>query len=279
MKKLLIALLIVLVVALIAVAVLLSRLGGIVKTAIETYGPRYTETTVTVDKIDFSLLGGSASVENFAVGNPKGFSDNPLLGFKLVQLGIEPKSLLTDVVDIREIVIKNPEFLYEIDGVDIRKSNLQVLLDNVQKNTGGDQAQPKEEKTTEAQSEEQSEPKKLIIRHFLLEGVKVNLRVAGLAQTVTIPTIELVDLGVAENGTTPAKISAAITAELLTQILPHIQQVVTDMLSGKLTEAAGAVVNQAQDAAKEVQEKLGDTLGKGKEGVDKVLDNVKIPGF
>ncbi len=281
MKKFLITLLILFVVALIALAVLLSRLGGIVKSAIETYGPRYTETPVTVEKIDFSLLGGSASVQNFYVGNPKGFSEGSLLGFKLVQVGLEPKSLLGDAIDIREIVIKNPEFLFEVDGLDIRKSNLQALLDNVKKNTGGDAAKPVEETSEQPkdQPKTESEPKKLMIRHFLLEGVKVNLSVAGLKQVVTIPTVELKDLGVAENGATPAEISAAVVSELVTQLMPHIQKVATDMLSGKLTEAVTekveAVKEQAKEAVKDAQKQLEGSLQQGKDEAGKALEGLK----
>ncbi len=300
MKKILITLLIIFVIAMIAVAVLLSRLGGIVKSAIETYGPRYTETTVTVDKIDFSLLGGAASVENFAVGNPQGFSANPLLGFKLVQLGIEPKSLLSDVVDIREIIIKNPEFLFETEGANIKKNNLQALLDNIKKNTGADQAKTEEEKPAATEPAEKSEPKKLMIRHFLLEGVKVNLRVAGLEQSVTVPTLELKDLGVAQQGATAAEISAEVVSALVDQLIPHIQKVALDLASGKLQEAVGeqvkAVQEQGEAAVKEATKQIEDSVEQGKkeagkllEGLDKkpdadkegggLLDGIKLPGF
>ena len=70
-KKILLAggigLLVLIVVAVIVVGLFL---GKIVKAGVERVGPKITQTTLTVDAVDLSLLTGSATVKNLVVGNP-----------------------------------------------------------------------------------------------------------------------------------------------------------------------------------------------------------------
>ena len=58
------------VVLLVAVVVVGLSLGSIVKKGVETVGPQITETTITLDAVNLSLLTGSAGVKNLVVGNP-----------------------------------------------------------------------------------------------------------------------------------------------------------------------------------------------------------------
>ena len=71
-KILLIAGIGLLVLIVVAVIVVGLFLGKIVKTGIETVGPKITQTTLTVDAVDVSLLTGSAKVKNLVIGNPAG---------------------------------------------------------------------------------------------------------------------------------------------------------------------------------------------------------------
>ena len=51
----------------------LGNLGDIVKAGMEVAGPKVTQTTLTVDAVNISLLGGSAGVKNLVLGNPDGY--------------------------------------------------------------------------------------------------------------------------------------------------------------------------------------------------------------
>ncbi len=74
MKKiksfLIIAAVAVVVLLLIVAVVVGASLGKIVKVGIETVAPKITQTSVTVDSVDLSLLSGSAGVNGLVVGNP-----------------------------------------------------------------------------------------------------------------------------------------------------------------------------------------------------------------
>ena len=74
MKKILwsigIGLVVLIVIAAIVVAVFLD---GIVKTGVETVGPKITGVSIKLDEIHISLLTGSAKVKSLVVGNPDGY--------------------------------------------------------------------------------------------------------------------------------------------------------------------------------------------------------------
>ncbi len=59
------------IIAMIVLAIL--NLGSIIKTATETYGPQITKTEVKLGSADISILSGSGSLDDFLLGNPKGF--------------------------------------------------------------------------------------------------------------------------------------------------------------------------------------------------------------
>lgn len=267
MKRFLLFLLLLAIIIVVAVAILLTRVGDIVKYAVEEYGPKYAETDVKVEKVGFSLLGGSATIDNFYVQNPEGFSDARLLSLGHAHFALKPTSLLGEVVDIQDITIKNPEFLLEVEGRNITNNNLSKLLENIKKNTpqseGGDKPDVEQPKAGE------KAPKKLIVRNLLLEGVKVNVKIADKSQAVTIPTIHLKDLGVAAGGITGAQLSQEILGKILGDIITVATREVIE----------GQVKDVVEDAKKEISKGLSKELGEEKaEEVGKALEGI-LPGF
>jgi hypothetical protein len=100
MRKLLIALAVVLVLAGLAVAVLwvaLGRVEGIVKQEIERQGTKIAGTPVTVRSVDLAPLSGEGTINDFAVTNPEGFSGTPaLLDVQRASVKLDPWSVLAD---------------------------------------------------------------------------------------------------------------------------------------------------------------------------------------
>jgi len=81
MKKVLIALGVVVVLIGGGLVLLLSNLDGLVKTAIETYGSEAVGSQVSVGSVELNLTEGSAAIYDFSVANPPGFSDQPIMSF------------------------------------------------------------------------------------------------------------------------------------------------------------------------------------------------------
>lgn len=264
MKKFLLFLLILAIVAVVAGAILLSRVGDVVKYAVEEYGSKYAETPIKVEKVGFSLFGGSASIENLDIANPEGFSKASLLNLGLAHFALKPTSLLGEVVDIQDITIKNPKFLLEFEGRNLQQNNIKKLLDNIQKNTPKSEGGEKPVEST-PETEQPKDPKKLMIRNLLLEGVQVNVKTGDKTQQVTIPTIHLKDLGVAAGGATGAELSK--------EVLDHVLQDIVKVAAKEVIEGQvkGMVEDVKKDIAKEITKEIGEEkakeVGKALEGL------------
>ena len=74
----------------VAVVVALSYADKLVKDAVETLGPEFTQSEVTLGGVNISLLGGSAGLSDLAVGNPAGFSSDN--AFSLGEMCVTPPS-------------------------------------------------------------------------------------------------------------------------------------------------------------------------------------------
>jgi len=51
-----------------------NQLGTIIHTALEDLGPGYLGAPVQVEDVDISLVNGTASIKNFRIGAPEGFT-------------------------------------------------------------------------------------------------------------------------------------------------------------------------------------------------------------
>ena len=110
MKKILIVVGIVLVVL---IAVVLLFLGNIVKTGIETAGPKIAGVPMTVEKVGINPLSGSVNVKALVIGNPEGFKTDSCMELGEFKLDIDMGSLFTDTIVIKRIRIDAPEITYE----------------------------------------------------------------------------------------------------------------------------------------------------------------------
>lgn len=216
MKKLLIILGGLFVVTVVAIIIIIAKLGTIVKTAVNTAGPKITQTTVVLKDADISPFSGKGSLKELTIGNPKGWTSEHAFFLKEISIHLEPKSLTSDHIVINSIVIDNPEIIYETT---ITNSNLQDLIKNIQQSAGSSsqpaQTEPKPE--TPAQQPATTEPAKepkIEIKSFRLANVTVKGIAAGKTYTVILPEFVMTDIGTKEGGLTPQELSIAIIKEI-----------------------------------------------------------------
>jgi len=105
-------------VALLAVAalgrfVLLPALGRGVTRAIESRGSALTQTAVRVDGTTFDLAHRSGILSNLRVGNPAGFRSEHALSIERVVVTVDPATLRSDPIVVKELLIEAPTLLYE----------------------------------------------------------------------------------------------------------------------------------------------------------------------
>ncbi len=222
-----------------------DALGRGAVAAVNKYGPPLTGTQVTLGAAHLSPFTGGGWLKKLFVGNPAGFRTEKAFSVDRVAVKVKPLSLFGDVVDVEEVVVEKPDFIYETKLI---SSNLGTILENLEKSSGG--------KPSASQPAGSGTTKKIIIRHFVLEGAKVTVAVGGTKLEVPLARLELSDIGVAKGGVTPAEAAA--------EILPQVLKMVTETAVATLGDRAFR--DKAVDSGKEIgnaaQELINQVRGK-----------------
>jgi uncharacterized protein involved in outer membrane biogenesis len=267
MKKWKMWLIIAAVVVVIGIALILfglSKIGPLIKAAVNTYGPPITKTELRLGDVGVSIFSGEAKLKDFFLGNPKGFNAPQAMKVGSIFVNVDEKSLTSNTIVIDKIEVLRPEITYEKTRT---TDNFQTILNNVKSATGPGA-------TTKKPAEEKGGGKKLLIRDFILKEGKVNLTMTGLVgKTVnaTLPDIHLKDIGKSKGGGSPAEIFSEVFAALHKQITsPAMTDALKkslkdmglspEMLSAEATKAVESAVEKEVGA--ETTKKLKGILGK-----------------
>ncbi len=237
----------------------LSNLGPIIKKAVNTYGPEITQTEVQLGDAGVSLFSGEAKLQDFLLGNPKGFKSPQAMKVGSIYVDLDEKSLTGNPIVIDTIEVVAPEITYERSG---RDDNFNALLRNVKQRSGTGQSGAKAKKSPK---EGEGGGKKLLIRSLVIKDGRVNLTakiMSGQTVTAELPYIELKDVGGKKEGVTPAKAMNLILAELYKQ-----------MQSPDVTAALGKGLEELGVTVKGISVKGLDD--KTKKQVESVKDKVK----
>jgi hypothetical protein len=214
-------------------------LGSIVKAGVNRFAPQITLTKVELAGAHISPLSGVGTLTGLYVGNPKGWSSEKAFYLGKIHIDVAPFSLLGDHIIINEIVIDQPEFVYETKIV---ASNIGDLLKNIEQTTGGGTKGP--EVTTKS-----GKPIKMVIKKFVLQNGRVTLGVGPAAMTIPMPPVTLTDLGTAENGITPGAVAVAVMRGVTPNIVAASMQAL-GKAGGTTGAAAAEGVKQAGQAIK-----------------------------
>ena len=200
MKKTLAIVAVLVIAAVAAYFVLQNPLGRLVKMAIEEFGPEMTQAAVKVSKVEISATDGRGALSGLVLGNPRGFKSDYALKAGTVEIVLEPASLAKDVMVIHKILIDAPQITYEKAG-DI--TNFDAIQHNVEEYLGA--------KNGKSEKPKQGSDKKMIIDSFVIRNAKINYN--GMME-LTLPDIELRNVGKKTGGATSAQVVKAIIAEL-----------------------------------------------------------------
>ena len=263
MKKLILIVGALIVIAAVVVFFGLSNLGPIIKTAVNTYGPKITLTQVSLGDAGVSLFSGEAKLKDFLLGNPKGFSSAQAMKIGSIYVNLDEKSLTSDTIVIDKIQVLAPEITYETSG---KSDNFKALLSNVQKTTGGG----KKAASKEAKSDSGGGGKKLLIRSVVIKDGQINLSAKALAGqkiTTELPLIEMKDVGGKKEGVTPAQAFNEILAALYKQIQsPDVTAALNDGLKNLGVSLTGANIKLGDEKTQKQVEGIKDAV-KGVKGL------------
>jgi hypothetical protein len=240
-----------LVVVLAVLAVIaLFFLGPLVKTSVNTLGPKLLGVPVSVQHVAIQPLSGSLRLEGMMIGNPEGYSKDALFALKEVRVKIDIASLPgTGPIVIQELAITEPLVAYEVAG---GKSNLEALTSKLSK----------AEKTPAPQPAQQDKkaPRKVIIDLLEFRDGQVSYRskmTLGQAVPLPLPDLRLTAIGRDKGGIKAVDAVNKVLGELLNLVGTVVAQIGTAALdtgkaaveAGKQAVADGAETVKAAGAA------------------------------
>lgn len=231
-------------------------LDVIIKGAVERVGPEVTGTEVRLESSRLSLLDGSGSLNGFVVGNPDGFENPNAFTLGAIDLQIDTSTLGDDVIVINNINIVSPKIFYENGAAG---DNLQTLMDNIQRNTGGS-----------SDEESSGEEKKIIIERFSLSDGDITVSHSRLSNVIEVPMPDLVltDIGRNSNGATISQASKQIFEQISREAIKTVAG------SALLSEARQQIESRIEEELDELKEGLGgsEKLEEAKEKVEGLID-------
>jgi hypothetical protein len=197
----------------------------------ETVGPKITQTPLTVDSVDVSMLTGSAKVKNLVIGNPEGYKAPNAISVGLAAVSVSPMSVLSDKIVVKSVRVESPEITFE--GNPFGANNLTKIQNNV--NTAAANFQSPLSTNQPPKTAVPAKPgAKLEVDDFLITGAKVHI---GTGTTLPLPDIHLTDLGKGPEGITAADLT---------------KQVLSDVISATIKAVGSDAANLGKDAGKTV---------------------------
>jgi hypothetical protein len=215
--RLLIAVLVLIVLAVLAVSLFLD---AAVKHGVETVGPKLAKVEVRLDAVHLSLLSGSGKIKGLVVGNPEGYKTESAIKIGTIGLALNPGSLFSDKVVVKSISLESPEVTFETD---FKGNNLKKIQANLNEASSGGKAelakptQPapgaQAPEAKEEKKEEKAANRKLEVDDLVITGGKVHVSITsmqGQTATVSLPEIHLTDLGKGPEGITAAELAKVV---------------------------------------------------------------------
>ncbi|MDX2463563.1 MAG: hypothetical protein QNK31_03550 [Porticoccus sp.] len=230
------------VIVLVVLVVAVLNLDKGIKAAVETLGPELTQSSVTLKDVELSLTSGEGSLKGLVVGNPAGFKTPNAFSLGEIFIAIDPESVTTDTIVIKNIRIVAPEITYESAK---GGTNLDQLQKNVEQALGVSDGA-----SSEASAGESSVTKKLIIKDLKITGGKISYSNALLGDkpiSLPLPAIQLAGIGEKSGGASAGE----VVKQILEAINKNAAKAVTN--SGALKDVGNKIKGQATE---KVQEKL-----------------------
>jgi hypothetical protein len=233
-KPLLILLGILIALPIVLVLGVLVFIDPLVRAAVEKGGSVVLKVPVHLQNASIRF-SGSATLTGFEIANPPGYSEPRSVAFERLEAAVRPGSLFQDVVEIGNLELVRPDLTFEFAGT---KSNVSVLLNNL---SSGQQP---------AEGEPKPAGKKFIIRHLRVQEAAARFRsdlIPGGAKSLTLPAIELENVGTAEGGLTTGQLMSVLLHRLTDSALKAGQGLVPTELLNDLQSTLKEGVKSLQD--------------------------------
>jgi len=239
MKKVLIALGVIVVIVAAGLVYVYTQLDTIVAGIIEQQGSAATATPVGVSGVSIDLGEARAEIAGLTVGNPEGYGGNAMSLGRFV-IRIDPATVTDDTIVLREVTVSGAT----VNMVQrATRNNLRELMKNLESAGGGEQ-----------RPADGGAGRKLIIERFVLEDARASVSLPDIQEqrSVDIPRIELTDIGRASGGATGREVARQVLEPVIERVL---QSAATESLK-----------DRAKDKVDQFREGLMNGLGGDESG-------------
>ena len=237
-------------VAMIVVAVNLFA-DRAVRAGIESASTKALNVEVSVSDADLSIMSGKLVLQNLLIGNPPAYQHDTLFVLKNAEIEVNVKSLLSDVVNIRNIKLDGVDVMIEQQGVS--RNNLRDVLEAISDDT------------------EKGEGKKLHIDNLEITNITVKVNMMpnpGQAEpvTLTLSPIRMTNLG-ADNKLDTAGLAGEIVLAIANAVVEEGIGVLPKDIVGTMTSTLSKTINLGtriiegkEDIGREITEGLRNLL-------------------
>jgi len=254
LRVIVLAILILLLIAVVAVNLFADYA---VRVGIETAATKTLNVGVSVGNVDLSIMAGKLTLKNLLINNPPGYQHEKLLELKNAKIEVDVKSLLSDVVKIREIKLDGVNVVLEQRG--ISGNNLQDVIKTI---SSGQKDKDKPE----------TSGKKLHIDNLEISNIIVKVKllpVPGKADTVTLKLspIRMTNLG-GDNKLDTAALSGRILLAIANGVAKQGIGVLPKDIVDTITSTLGKTIDLSMGII-EGGEGVGEGIIKGAEDIGK----------
>ena len=274
MKKLIIGLGVIVVVAAGGLFYLNANAPKIIQAVIEDQGSSVTQVAVKVANVDLSISDLTAGIRGLTVGNPAGFKTDRAMS--LGEVSVKIGDISQELVVVKEVMIRAPEITYEIGS---SGSNIDAIQKNVEQFTGAGSDSSASAGSSGGDAGGDAAAPKVIISNLYIKGGKINVSASfmgGKTLTTSLPDIHLKDIGKESGGASPAEIADKIISSITKYSSSAASAI--DLSSLGLADISGKAADVMKDVGGAVGGAVDGALSGTGDAGTKAKDAVKDAG-
>jgi len=227
---------------------------------VETAGTTALGTPTTLDAANLSLWRGKITLNGLTVANPPGYEIDNLLQLQTGTTSVDIRSLFSDTIKVRTIVLRDLELNIEQKGM---RTNLQEILDNIKK------MQQEEENIPPEQQPQDVSRKKLLVERIEITGATARVKLLPIPGKVDVVKVTLAPIVLENVGSDQNQ--AALTITVIRKIILALAGAVIQ--SG--AELPGEVLKGLESSAKVLAQTLEVSAGTILQGTEAILQGGK----